>query len=65
MNDDQIHEADCPHSDCEAVLRISDSTPAGVYYCWCHSIRVRLAWSTSIGFVRSPYLTLEPKEPAP
>ena len=62
MSNHPIHQCECPHPECTAMLRISEATPAGVYQCWCHSIRVRLGWSTGIDFVRSPYLTQEPKE---
>ena len=64
MSDDRIYQFECPHPECTAMLRISAATPAGVYQCWCHSIRVRLTWITDTE--RRPFLILEPKEqPAP
>lgn len=62
MSNPPIHQCECPHPDCTAMLSINRATPAGVYFCDCKAIHIRLGWSTGIDFVRSPYLTQEPKE---
>lgn len=57
-----IHELECPHPDCQGILKMHDGVPAGEYDCKCKSCKVRLSWAYYQGHGYKPYLTLVEKK---
>lgn len=36
---------ECPHPECQGMLKFAETLPAGVYMCICRTIAVHLEWS--------------------
>ena len=51
--------APCPEPECDGTVRVTTSLPAGTYPCPCKARTLRLSWSTSTDFTRTPALRLE------
>ncbi len=58
MTELAIHEAKCPHPECNGTIKVREGTLPGEYKCVCHSCKVQLSWAFTAEGKTEPALML-------